>query len=129
MTHEEIVDFILYERLQPIIDSFTFFNFEDGDVSVISKLRELSTVWIDETKERICCQDYLSDNPDNSIIKCETMLFALIGEIIMYRRVNQSYCMSLLAKMRICMLKDKDNPFFKHKRITQKKQDIEQDFQ
>lgn len=129
MTHEEIVDFILYERLQPIIDSLTFFYFEDGDISVISKLRELYTVWIDETKERIFCEDYLSDNPDNFLYKCETMLLSLIGKSIMHRCINRCSFEGLLAQMRIYMLKDKNNPFFKLKIVEQKKIEIEQDFE
>lgn len=128
MTHEEIVDFILYGRLQPIIDSFTFFKFEDGDVSVISKLRELYTVWIDETKERIFCEEYLSDNPDNFLYKCETMLLSLIGTSIMIGSINKFSFEGLLTRMRIYMLKDKNNPFFKLKIVEQKKIEIEQDF-
>lgn len=128
MTNEDITDYILYGRLQPIIDSLTFFNFEDGDVSVISKLRELYTVWIDETKERIFCEDYLSDNTENFIYKCETMLLSLIGMSIMQGSVNKYSFEGLLSQMRIYMLKDKYNPFFKLKKISLKKQDIEQDF-
>lgn len=128
MNNEEIIDYILFERLAPIIDSFNCFNFEDGDASVIRKLRELYTVWIDETKERILCEDYLSDNPDNFIYKCETMLISLIGITIMDGYVNKFSFEGLLTQMRIYMLKDKNNPFFKLKKIAKKKQDIEQDF-
>lgn len=128
MNNEEIIDYILFERLAPIIDSFNCFNFEDGDVSVIRKLRELYTVWIDETKERIFCEGYLSDNPDNFLNKCETMLVSLIGISIMEGCVNRFSFEGLLTHMRIYMLKDKNNPFFKLKKIAKKKQDIEQDF-
>ena len=129
MTNEEVFDYILYERLYPIISSIDSFSFEDGNIKVIEQLRQIYTVWTDETIEMLYCQDYLQDNPDNSINKCQTMLFALIGESIMYKRVNQSSFYTLLAQMRICMLNDKDNPFFKLKRIKQKIQNIEQDFQ
>ena len=128
MTHEEIIDYILFERLAPIIDSFNCFNFEDGDVSVIRKLRELYTVWNDETKERIFCEDYLSDNPDNFLYKCETMLLSLIGKSIMHGSINKYSFEGLLTQMRIYMLKDKNNPLFKLKIVEQKKIEIEQDF-
>lgn len=128
MTNEEIIDYILYERLYPIISLIDSYNFEDGDTNVIEQLRQIWGVWSDETKEMLFCQYYLQDNPDNSIDQCKTMLFALIGESIMYKRINRSSFEILLHQMRICMLKDKDNPFFKLKRIKQKKQDIEQDF-
>ena len=128
MTHEEIVDFILYGRLQPIISSIDRFNFEDGNIKVIEQLRQIYVVWIDETKESIFCQDYLSDNTDNSLNQCETMLLALIGKSIIHRCVNKYSFEELLEQMRICMLKDKYNPFFKLKIVEQKKIEIEQDF-
>ena len=128
MTNEEIIDYILYDRLYPIISSIGFFNFEDGDKKVIEKLRQIYVVWSDETKERIFCEDYLSDNPDNFLNKCETMLLSLIGKSIMHGSVNKYSFEGLLSQMRIYMLKDKYNPFFKLKKIAKKKQDIEQDF-
>lgn len=129
MTHEEIVDFILYGRLQPIIDSFTFFNFEDGDVGVISKLRELYTVWIDETKERLLCGDYIEDNPNCFFYKCKSLLCEEIGKCLLYNRVNVNDFYDMLSQMKVYMMNDKYNPFFKLKRMKQKVQDIEQDFQ
>lgn len=128
MTNEEIIDYILFERLAPIIDSFNCFNFEDGDVSVIRKLRELYTVWVDETKERILCGDFIKDNPNCFFYKCETMLLSLIGKSIVNGYVNKFSFEGLLTQMRICMLKDKYNPFFKLKIVEQKKIEIEQDF-
>ena len=115
MTHEETVDFILYERLKPVIDSFNCFNFEDGDVSVIRKLRELYTVWTDETKERIFCLDFIEDNPDCFFFKCESLLNEEIGKCIIYNRINVNDFYEMLSQMRIIMLEDKYNPFFKLK--------------
>ena len=129
MTHEETVDFILYERLQPIIDSFNCFNFEDGDVSVIKKLRELYTVWIDETKERLLCNDSIEDNPDCFFCKCESLLCEEIGKCVIYNRINVNDFYEMLSQMRISMLNDKYNPFFKLKRVEQRKLEIEKDFQ
>lgn len=129
MTHEETVDFILYERLKPIIDSFNCFNFEDGDVSVIRKLRELYTVWIDETKERILCHDFIEDDPDCFFCKCESLLSEEIGKCIIYNRINVHDFYEMLSQMRISMLKDKYNPFFKLKIVEQRKLEIEKDFQ
>ena len=128
MTNEEIIDYILYDRLYPIISSIDRFNFEDGNIKVIEQLRQIYVVWSDETKERIFCEDYLSDNPDNFLNKCETMLLSLIGKSIMHGSVNKYSFEGLLSQMRIYMLKDKYNPFFKLKKIAKKKQDIEQDF-
>lgn len=129
MTHEEIVYFILYERLQPVIDSFACFNFEDGDVSVISKLRELYKVWNDETKERLLCGDFIEDNPGCFFKKCESLLCEEIGKCILYNRINVHDFYEMLSQMKVYMLKDKNNPFFKLKQIEQKKFEIEQDFQ
>ena len=40
MTNEEIIDYILYDRLYPIISSIDRFNFEDGNIKVIFKYED-----------------------------------------------------------------------------------------
>ena len=128
MTHEEIVDSILYERLQPMIDSFNCFNFEDGDVSVIRKLRELYAVWDDETKEILLCGNLIEDNPNCFFYKCDSLLCEEIGKCMLFNRINVNDFYDILSQMKVHMMNDKDNPFFKLKMVKQKKQDIEQDF-
>lgn len=133
MNNEEIIDYILYKRLKPIIDNFNCglncFNFEDGDVSVIRKLREFYTVWIDETKERKLCDDFIEDNPDCFLYKCESLLCEEIGKCMLYNRINVNDFYDMLSQMKVHMMNDKDNPFFKLKKIAKKNQDIEKDFQ
>ncbi len=129
MTNEEVIDFILYGRLQPIIDSFNCYEFEDGDSSAIRKLRELYQVWNKETIERLFCGDFIEDNPDNFFNMCDSLLLKEIGYSQIMGRIDNYRFNDMLSQMRICMLNDKYNPFFKLKRITQKKQYIEKDFQ
>lgn len=129
MNNEEIIDYILFERLAPIIDSFNFFNFEDGDVSVIRKLRELYTVWNDETKEILLYYgDFLEDNTNCFFYKCNKLLCEEIGKCMLYNRINVNDFFDMLSQMKVHMMSDKYNPFFKLKKIAKKKQDIEQDF-
>ena len=119
----------MYERLQPVIDSFNHYEFEDGDLSAIRKLRELYQVWNEETIERLFCGDFIEDNPDNFFNMCDSLLLKEIGYSEMMGRIDNYRLNDMLSQMRICMYEDKDNPFFKLKRIAKKKQDIEQDFQ
>lgn len=129
MNNEEIIDYILFERLAPTIDSFNCFNFEDGDVSVIRKLRELYTVWNDETKEILLYySDFLEDNPNCFFYKCDKLLCEETGKCMLYNRINVNDFYDMLSQMKVHMMNDKDNPFFKLKKIAKKKQDIEQDF-
>lgn len=129
MKNEYIIDYILYERLQPVIDSFNCYEFEDGDLSAIRKLRELFQVWNDETIERLFCGEFIENNPDNFFKRCDSLLLEEIGYSQVMGRIDNYRLNDMLSQMRICMIEDKDNPFFKIKRITQKKQDIEKDFQ
>ena len=129
MTNEEVIDYILYERLLPVIDSFNCYEFEDGDLSAIRKLRELYQVWNDETVERLFCGDFIENNPDNFFKKCDSLILKEIGYSQIMGRIDNYRFNDMLSQMRICMLKDKYNPFFKLKRITQNKKDIEKDFQ
>ena len=129
MTNEEIIDYILVERLQPIIDSFNCFHFEDGNKDVIRQLRELYQVWQNETKERLLCGDFLEDNPDCFLFKCDSLLCEEIGKSILCKTINVYNFYEMLSQMKVYMLKDKNNPFFKLKQIEQKKFEIEQDFQ
>lgn len=128
MNNEEIIDYILYGRLQPIIDSFNCFNFEDGDVSVIRKLRELYAVWDDETKEILLCGNLIEDNPNCFFYQCDSLLCEEIGKCMLFNRLNVNDFYDMLSQMKVHMMNDKDNPFFKLKKISKKKQDIEQDF-
>lgn len=128
MTNEEIIDYILYERLQPAIDSFICYGFEDSDSSAIRQLRELYLVWNDETVERIFCGEYIEDNPDNFFNKCDSLLLKEIGYSLIMGKIDKFRFNEMLSLMRDCMIKDNDNPFFKQKRISQKKQSLEQDF-
>lgn len=127
MTNEEVIDYILYERLLPVIDSFEYESEEESDI--VEQLRTLYKVWLYEIKERLYCLEYLSNNPDNSIDECDKLIFAEIGRMILFKSLSKYALIELLTQIRELMLKDKDNPFFKLKQITQKKQDIEQDFQ
>ena len=128
MTNEEIIDYILYERLLPIIDSFTCLYFKDGDEKGISQLRELYLEWHSETEERIYFIDYIEDNPDCFFNECESLLCKEIGHSMLFKSINRNDYYHMLSQMKFYMLKDKDNPFFKLKRTELKKQDIEQDF-
>lgn len=127
MTNEEIIDYILYERLAPIIDSFDYDSKEES--KIVEQLRSLYKVWLSEINERLYCLDYLRNNPNNSIDECDKLLFAEIGRMIVFKSLSKHALVELLMQIRELMLKDEDNPFFKLKRIEQKKFEIEQDFQ
>lgn len=127
MTNEEIIDFILYERLAPVIDSFEYGNIEES--KTVAQLRSLYKVWLNEINERLYCLEYLREHPDNSIDACDTLIFAEIGRMVTFNNLNKHALIELLMQIRELMLKDEDNPFFKLKRIEQKKLEIEQDFQ
>jgi len=130
MTNEEIIDYILYERLAPIIDSFDYGLIEES--KIIEQFRQLYTIWLDETMpERHYCLDYRGSHLDNFIDECDKMIMVEVGVVIISNggRLSKHALVEMLEQMRICMLKDKDNPFFKLKRIEQNKLEIEQDFQ
>ena len=126
MTNEEIIDYILYERLAPIIDSFDYDSKEER--KTVAQLRCLYKVWLDEIGERLYCLDYLRNNQGNSIDECNKLILAEIGRMVTFNTLNKYALEELLMQIRELMIEDKDNPFFKLKRIKQKKQDIEQDF-
>ena len=126
MTNEEIIDYILYERLAPVIDSFDYDSKEES--KTVAQLRSLYKVWLNEISERLYCLEYMRDNQGNSLDECDKLMLAEIGRMVTFNSLNKYALEELLMQIRELMLEDKDNPFFKLKRIKQKKQDIEQDF-